>query len=547
MAPNAGGNTTRPGLRNPGELNYQVGSQSDQNEYVSQAHDEYGSMPPPINPPHLVGPLQQFSRGSRPPESEAPVPSPGLVAPRIVETQAAQLAALLSTQVQRAVEKQMGKISHQSVMPPSPAISSEGNDASLVRSNGAASQRIPTVQTEPTVKRMEFTPKHSHELSCLQLARELKPTQRRMEEMERSLRAEICNLREEIRAYPRVPLSRENVRRVTRDRRRLNSDKEFGFTPGAEELIQDVLDREFTPCIRIRTRRRRLSTRSDLELESSTDSDQDRNQDETPSRQHSWKGPRKRGLGELRTTHDKFRHALSYRTYRLQNTDSTQHRDVFANSYKQRRRIEAKMRDAKFDESKPIEALSFLRMFKTQCDKNAISEGAALLLLPDFLVGDAEQTYQNELELGDEGVGGITSYCHAVQFILRRYGADRYIERAVEEFENVRQKDDEDETAYARRLRSKAKCFGGVYSEGDLITRFIRGLDPALKPLLSAERKYGLRSCRTFYDVVDRAAGLGDSKRAMVHRATRRQKTTQNLCHCMDRVSSIEPATRSRT
>ena len=86
------------------------------------------------------------------------------------------------------------------------------------------------------------------------------------------------------------------------------------------------------------------------------------------------------------------------------------------------------MRDAKFDGSKPIEALSVLRMFKTQCDKNAISEGAALLLLPDFLFGDAEQIYQNELELGDQVIGGITSYCHAVQFIRRRYAADRYID-----------------------------------------------------------------------------------------------------------------------
>ena len=75
-----------------------------------------------------------------------------------------------------------------------------------------------------------------------------------------------------------------------------------------------------------------------------------------------------------------------------------------------------------------------------------------------------------------KGVGGIISYCHAFQFILRRYAADRYIDRAVEEFKNVRQKDDEDETAHACRLRSKAKCFGGVYSETDLIARFIRGL-----------------------------------------------------------------------
>ena len=65
MALNADGNTTRPGLRNPGELNYQIGSQSDQNEYVSQVHEEYGGMPSSINPPHFFGPLQQFTSGSR--------------------------------------------------------------------------------------------------------------------------------------------------------------------------------------------------------------------------------------------------------------------------------------------------------------------------------------------------------------------------------------------------------------------------------------------------------------------------------------------------
>ena len=186
---------------------------------------------------------------------------------------------------------------------------------------------------------MEFTPKHSQELSCLQLARELKAARRRMEEMEWSLRAEICDLREEIRANPRVALSRNNVPRGTRDRRRLTSDEEFGFRTGAEERIQDVPDCGITPLARRRTRRRRLSTRSDLESESSTDSDHDRNKDEKPSRRHSWKGPRKRGLEELRTAHDYFRHALSYRTYCLQNTDSTQERDVFANSHKQRRPI----------------------------------------------------------------------------------------------------------------------------------------------------------------------------------------------------------------
>ena len=122
-----------------------------------------------------------------------------------------QLRWMLCAQVQLAVENQMGKFPHQSVMTPSPAIRSEEKDASGLRIPGAPSQRVPTLPTEPTPDRMECTPKHSHELSCPQLVREWKATQRHMEEMERSLRAEICDLREEISANPLVALSGNSV------------------------------------------------------------------------------------------------------------------------------------------------------------------------------------------------------------------------------------------------------------------------------------------------------------------------------------------------
>ena len=85
-------------------------------------------------------------------------------------------------------------------------------------------------------------------------------------------------------------------------------------------------------------------------------------------------------------------------------------------------------------------------MFKTHCDKNDIAERAPLIILPNFLAGTAETTYLNEVELGNEGFGGFSSYCHAVHFLLRCIAADRYIDRAVEDFESVRQKDEEDET-----------------------------------------------------------------------------------------------------
>ena len=139
-------------------------------------------------------------------------------------------------------------------------------------------------------------------------------------------------------------------------------------------------------------------------------------------------------------------------------------------------------------------------MFKTHCDKNDIAERAPLIILPNFLAGTAETTYLNEVELGNEGFGGFSSYCHAVHFLLRCIAADRYIDRAVEDFESVRQKDEEDETTYAQRLRANARCFGAVYPETHIITRFIRVLDPTLRPQLSSERNARLRGFRTFYD-----------------------------------------------
>ena len=100
--------------------------------------------------------------------------------------------------------------------------------------------------------------------SCSELARELGATQRRLSDLEYSLRAEIQDLRREVRARPRVALSREHVPGGTRDHRRYTSEDEIGFTSGAEEGIQRILDREVAPQkTKPRRHRRRRSTSSD--------------------------------------------------------------------------------------------------------------------------------------------------------------------------------------------------------------------------------------------------------------------------------------------
>ena len=235
--------------------------------------------------------------------------------------------------------------------------------------------------------------------------------------------------------------------------------------------------------------------------------------DDMRQRKATWEGLQRRVLEELRTAHDDFRHALSYRSYLLLNTDETLDRHEFSHAHMFRRRVKPTLKDFKFDVCNPIEILQFVRMFKTQCDKNDIAKRAAIKILLHYPVGAAETTYMNELELGNEVVRGISSYCHAVQVLLRHFAADKYMYWGVEEFESVRQREEEDETTYAHSFRAKARCFGAGYPETDIITRSIPGLDRSLNTLLSVERNAGLRSCRMFYDLIDRAAGLGDSQR----------------------------------
>ena len=155
--------------------------------------------------------------------------------------------------------------------------------------------------------------------SCSELARELEATQHRMSDLEYSLRAEIQDLREELRARPRVALSREHVPRGTRDHRRYTSEDEIGFIYGAEERIQRILDRQVAQ--RKTKPRRHRRRRSSCHSYSFARRERGNVLEDVHQRKYAWKGPRRRCLEELRTDHDDFHHALSYRSYRLPITD----------------------------------------------------------------------------------------------------------------------------------------------------------------------------------------------------------------------------------
>ena len=210
-------------------------------------------------------------------------------------------------------------------------------------------------------------------------------------------------------------------------------------------------------------------------------------QDARASRPKVRLGPRCPGLREIVPDDPKFTSVLTYRRYRLQNTDPRQDSEVTAVTRLNIRRLEHSFRSRKFTGVKPLAVLSFLEHFKRECDMNAISEGAAMLCLPKFLDGDAFITFDANMSIGYEDVGGFATYPAAINFLLRTFASDANIEAAVQEFEALKQDSAESVHDFSRRVRKTARECGGVYTERELITRFQRGLKPELRPLLTRE------------------------------------------------------------
>ena len=245
----------------------------------------------------------------------------------------------------------------------------------------------------------------------------------------------------------------------------------------------------------------------------------------SPSYGRHWQGPRMYGLKEITPGDPRFMRVLSYRTYRLRNIDGGRGPSVAYNTGVNTRRVAHVMESHVFDSTDP---LSFLSRFKQQMDNNKLSEGAACLICPNFLASDAKEAYENNFEL-PEDEGGFNNWPEALQFLLKSYAKDRHIEEALASLEDIKQMPDEKESAYAKRLRTQARRCGGVFSEPEMITRFIRGLREDLKPLLHLTRAdYSLPN--VFQDFVERATAQGEAHRALSGQDTKPPKRREGVC-----------------
>ena len=234
-----------------------------------------------------------------------------------------------------------------------------------------------------------------------------------------------------------------------------------------------------------------------------------------PRPQQTWKGPKAEGLSEIDPSDPRFATVLSYRCYRLRNTDPSRGPEVERDTGVFSRRMAHTMGPLTFDGSKPIAILQFLRTLKRELDGNGRSEGAALLLCPKFLIGDALETYNTQFDLANDGLGGFQTWPEAIQFLLRTYAKDAYIEEALQELDECIQGTEETEEVFAKRLRSQTRQMAGEFSQQDLITRYLRRCHLSLRPVLRDTRRM-YTGPNAFQDFIEHAIAQGEANRALL-------------------------------
>ena len=235
---------------------------------------------------------------------------------------------------------------------------------------------------------------------------------------------------------------------------------------------------------------------------------------------HSTLGPKKSGLVELKPSDPRFKSVVSYRRYRLRNPDAYRGRSVSDKIGTYSQRIRPFMKDSKFNGEDPITILAFLTKLKTQLDNNRISEGAALSIIPDYLEDPPRDDFLRHCDLGDDVPGGFDSYPGAIQYLLRTYAKDAFLEEALVELEDIKQRESENEREYSRRLMTAVYRLAGAITETDRITRFIRGCRADIRAALRTVQAEN--PTRSYDYFVERAAGFGETHRVLARPSTRK-------------------------
>lgn len=274
--------------------------------------------------------------------------------------------------------------------------------------------------------------------------------------------------------------------------------------------------------------------------ESSSSSDESQDGDEFHDAPRP-RGPRYKGLKELRPPNPAFDRLLSYRTYRLRNRRQKRSGKETGKVRDHLKRLGLTMKDASFNGDDPILVLEFLTRFADEADTLEMSEAQAFVALPYFLKGQAATLYRSTKSASSRR-GGVSVYPEAVQYLLRTYATPSAIREAVQTVRSMAQKPNEGELTYGMRLSKASNRCGNVFPEYEKINLFIDGLDPSIRTLVARYREETPRDELSYERLVQVAQDEGDSHRARTGASKLRPTTGTSLLRSQDQARSVGPS-----
>ena len=140
-----------------------------------------------------------------------------------------------------------------------------------------------------------------------------------------------------------------------------------------------------------------------------------------------------------------------------------------------------------FDGIKPIKLLKFLATVRESFNALRASEALAVLALAYYLDGQAKTHYT---ALPTPGVRTTTSILGGtwpalVDSFIKRYLADDILQAAYDKITDAKQKQDEDENAFADRLKSASRESCNVFEDREHVNYYNRGSLPSTRDALT--------------------------------------------------------------
>ena len=231
-----------------------------------------------------------------------------------------------------------------------------------------------------------------------------------------------------------------------------------------------------------------------------------------------------------------YRRACDFSTYRLKNKNARYNGQDAKRMKSYLRDCTIQMKGRHFDNRSPISVLNFLATFKRSCDINRVHEGAAFYLIANFISGVARTDFDSQLNDGPapepDDFDVLSTYCGAINYLLRTYATNETIAAAHGELVAFRQAPHMSAKAYGDRLLSKAGRCGRVYPRRVVRGYFVEGvldeIRPAVRDYLAAHPKAHIHDLINHAETMSRVAGLTSRASSQSDRSTPKHDNQSN-------------------